>query len=67
MDGEKAENEYAQVLRSVAVKRKRKKAVTGGRNGVKGRYSHYRLFGVFVCVCLFRAAPEAYGGSRARG
>ena len=25
------------------------------------------LPGFFVCVCLFRAAPMAYGGSQARG
>ena len=23
--------------------------------------------GICVCVCLFRAAPQAYGGSQARG
>ena len=25
------------------------------------------IFGLFVCFCLFRAAPVAHGGSQARG
>ena len=26
-----------------------------------------KIFLIFMCVCLFRAAPAAHGGSQARG
>ena len=32
----------------------------------KGQFKKNKSVGLFVSFCLFRAAPEAYGGSQAR-
>ena len=57
-----------------ATKKKKKK---NGKKGKKKKadlvfgysvyYSHNFFWFVFVFVCLFRAAPVAYGGSQASG
>ena len=37
------------------------------KESIVANTSFFCLFVSFVCFCLFRAAPAAYGGSRARG